>query len=384
MHSLSPRKSRTQTSSILEQRWLGGWRQRTIFDRIRRSLPAGSDWRSGCAFPLTGALHQPALDQLGIPAVYERWHTTAADLLSRIEGCAARNSSAPASPCRTRSRSRASSTRCRRRRVEPVRSTPSSIATARLFGDNTDIYGFRVTVAEALAGERLGSPLSWALAVRHERSCSPWKPRGPAEIVVANRDVARATASRAELEPAPVRPIRLDEELLARELPRADVLVNATSLGWHPGETPTRCTRLDLLPADALVADLTYRDTDLLLAAQSRGLKDGRRTADAGSPGGPRVRALDRVCRAGRNDAGSRPRGASANLIGDQEGAGGVNVAARTDRISVTFARSLRLTHIDHPGRLIQVQGDRGACRDAALRRCKRHSSRDSSRRDRR
>jgi shikimate dehydrogenase len=31
--------------------------------------------------------------------------------------------------------------------------------------------------------------------------------------------------------------------------------------------------RLDLLPAATLVADLTYRDTDLLLAAQRRGLK---------------------------------------------------------------------------------------------------------------
>ena len=30
------------------------------------------------AHSLSPALHQPALDLLGIPAVYERWHTTAA------------------------------------------------------------------------------------------------------------------------------------------------------------------------------------------------------------------------------------------------------------------------------------------------------------------
>ena len=37
------------------------------------------------AHSLSPALHQPALDQLGIPAVYERWHTPAADLAGRVE-----------------------------------------------------------------------------------------------------------------------------------------------------------------------------------------------------------------------------------------------------------------------------------------------------------
>jgi shikimate dehydrogenase len=70
-----------------------------------------------------------------------------------------------------------------------------------------------------------------------------------------------------------VRPMRLDESFLNRELPGAELLVNATSLGWHPGETPIPLPRLELLPAGAVVADLTYRDTDLLLEAQARGLE---------------------------------------------------------------------------------------------------------------
>src|SRR4051794_4879255 len=37
------------------------------------------------AHSLSPALHQPALDELGIPAVYERWHTSAAEVPRRIE-----------------------------------------------------------------------------------------------------------------------------------------------------------------------------------------------------------------------------------------------------------------------------------------------------------
>jgi shikimate dehydrogenase len=96
---------------------------------------------------------------------------------------------------------------------------------------------------------------------------------GVEEIVVANRDDERARQLAQDLRPALMRPMRLDDDFLSRELPRAGLLVNATSLGWRPGETPIALPNLDLLPAGAVVVDLTYRDTDLLLAAQARGLE---------------------------------------------------------------------------------------------------------------
>ena len=206
-----------------------------------------------------------------------------------------------------------------------------------LFGDNTDIYGFGVTVSDGLGGRTPQVAVVLGAGGAARAVVLALEAAGAGEIIVANRDVDRAAQLARELDPAPVRSMRLDEEFLARELPRADVLVNATSLGWHPGETPIALSRLALLPAGALVADLTYRDTDLLLAAQRRGTEDSRRIADARSSGGQGIRAVDGRSRAGGNDAGGRPRGPSANLIGGQEGAGGVNVAARTDRISVTF-----------------------------------------------
>ena len=64
-----------------------------------------------------------------------------------------------------------------------------------------------------------------------------------------------------------------DDIGLLAALEQAQVLVNATSLGWHPGETPLAVDHLQRLPSDSLVIDLTYRDTDLLIAARERGLR---------------------------------------------------------------------------------------------------------------
>jgi shikimate dehydrogenase len=64
----------------------------------------------------------------------------------------------------------------------------------------------------------------------------------------------------------------LDRASLEKALPEAGILINSTSLGWHPGETALDLDLLGRLPATALVVDLTYRDTDLLAAARDRGL----------------------------------------------------------------------------------------------------------------
>ena len=111
------------------------------------------------------------------------------------------------------------------------------------------------------------------------------------------------------------------------------MLVNATSLGWHPGETPIALHSLDLLPAGAVVADLTYRDTDLLLAAQARGLKTVDGLPMLVHQGARAFELWTGVASAGGDDARGRPRRACAGkyLTDSQEGAGGVKVAARTD-----------------------------------------------------
>src|SRR5918995_4970011 len=240
--------------------------------------PSGGPYRLGVigdpvAHSLSPALHQPALGQLCIPALYERWHTAAADLMSRVERLrdAEFLGASVTVPHKIAVKDLLDEVSPAARRAGAVNTIVNRGGA--LFGDNTDIYGFGVTVADGLGGRTPQVAVVLGAGGAARAVVLALEAAGIAEIVVANRDAERATRLARELDPAPVRPMRLDEDFLARELPRADVLVNATSLGWHPGETPVALPRLDLLPAGALVADLTYRDTDLLLAAQARGLK---------------------------------------------------------------------------------------------------------------
>jgi shikimate dehydrogenase len=246
----------------------------------QRATPdlSGGPYRLGVigdpvAHSLSPALHQPALDQLGIPAVYERWHTTAADLVGRVEGLRDADflGASVTVPHKIRVKDLLDEVSPAARRAGAVNTIVNRGGT--LFGDNTDIYGFSVSVSDGLGGHPPQVAVVLGAGGAARAVVLALEAAGAGEIVVSNRDADRAVRLAWELDPAPVRPMRLDEEFLARELPRADVLVNATSLGWHPGETPIALQRLDLLPAGALVADLTYRDTDLLLAAQRHGLK---------------------------------------------------------------------------------------------------------------
>jgi shikimate dehydrogenase len=225
------------------------------------------------AHSLSPALHQPALNQLGIPAVYERWHTLAADLASRVESLrdAEILGASVTVPHKIAVMSLIDEVSAAARRAGAV----NTIVNRRgaLFGDNTDIYGFGMTVSDALDGRtpRVAIVLGAGGAAR--AVVLALEAAGVEKIVVANRDEERSRRLAQDLHPAPVRPMRLDGDILSRELPGTELLVNATSLGWHPGETPIAPPVLDLLPAGAVVADLTYRDTDLLLAAQARGLE---------------------------------------------------------------------------------------------------------------
>jgi shikimate dehydrogenase len=246
--------------------------QRAVLD------PSGGPYRLGVigdpvAHSLSPALHQPALDQLGIPAVYERWHTQAADLANRVESLRDPQvlGASITVPHKIAVMSMLEDVSAAARRAGAVNTIVNRGGA--LIGDNTDIYGFGVTVSDALAGRTPQVAIVLGAGGAARAVVLALEAAGAAEIVVANRDVERARQLAQDLQPAPLRPIRLDDEFLTRELPRADLLVNATSLGWHPGETPVDLPRLDLLPARAVVADLTYRDTDLLLAAQARRLE---------------------------------------------------------------------------------------------------------------
>ena len=97
--------------------------------------------------------------------------------------------------------------------------------------------------------------------------------RGIKRVHLANRTIDRARAL-ADQFGANVHPVAWD--VIGHLLPRAGLLVNTTSLGMH-GQ-PALELDANLLPPDAIVADLVYvpLETQLLAAARARGL----RTAD--------------------------------------------------------------------------------------------------------
>ena len=97
--------------------------------------------------------------------------------------------------------------------------------------------------------------------------------RGIRHVHLANRTVERARAL-AEKFGANVHPVAW--EAVGDLLPRANLLVNTTSLGMH-GQ-PALALEIGRLPPRAVVADLVYvpLETPLLKAARARGL----RTAD--------------------------------------------------------------------------------------------------------
>ncbi|WP_255603331.1 shikimate dehydrogenase [Oscillochloris sp. ZM17-4] len=94
---------------------------------------------------------------------------------------------------------------------------------------------------------------------------------GLARLTIANRGLARAEALAADLGGAPaIRAVALDDPGLPAIIAGADLLINATSLGWQADETPLPDPPVS---PHALVYDMVYRETRLLRAAAARGAR---------------------------------------------------------------------------------------------------------------
>lgn len=225
------------------------------------------------AHSLSPALHQPALDLLGIPAVYERWHTRPGEMAARVASLRdARVLGANVTvPHKLEALRLVDEVSPAARRAGAVNTIVNRDGV--LFGDNTDIAGFTASIAAVLGAEIPKRAVVLGAGGAARAVVLGLEAMGVSEIVVANRDPERARQLAAALAPAPVQTMGIGDAALRDALRDASLLVNATSLGWRAGEMPLDTRALALLPAGAAVADLTYRDTDLLLAAGERGLR---------------------------------------------------------------------------------------------------------------
>lgn len=216
---------------------------------------------------ISPAMQQPALDALGLPVVYERWYTPVAELPARIASLRASDVLG------------ANITVPHKQAVIDLIDEVSPLAQAAgavntivsrdgfLFGDNTDVYGFKTSLLETLPDAAHRNVVILGAGGASRAVVMALHEIGVPRLTIVNRNRERAErlvhdlGSSAEIATTP-------DALLAD----AGILINATSLGWHRGEMPLDASLLQKLSAGTLVADLTYRDTDLIEAARAIGL----------------------------------------------------------------------------------------------------------------
>jgi shikimate dehydrogenase len=229
------------------------------------------------AHSISPAIHQAALDALGIDARYERWEVAPADLASwasalRAPDVLGGNVTVP-----------------HKQAIMPLLDelapTARDIGAVntivkvenRLVGENTDAGGFRQALREVGYVPEGGSAVMLgaggaARAVGHALVSG-----GIEVLVIVNRGVDRAQTLAADLAArgataGRVHALGLDAPELDTWLAECELLVNTTSVGMRPGE---RLLQPDQVPSQALVVDIIYNPprTGLLMDAAARGAR---------------------------------------------------------------------------------------------------------------
>jgi shikimate dehydrogenase len=216
-------------------------------------------------------IHRYWLKELGLPGSYERFavrpgefHEFAAKIGE--DGLLGANVTVP--------HKEAAFIVCDRR--TPVAEALGAVNTlwrqdGRLMGDNTDVAGFLANMDESASGwaeqRRLVVVIGAGGAAR--AIVYALVSRGFERIAIVNRTQARAEALAGHFGGSTTAMSFAD---LARELPEADLLVNASALGMV-GQPPLEVD-LRALPEGAIVADAVYVPlrTPLTEAARARGL----------------------------------------------------------------------------------------------------------------
>lgn len=227
------------------------------------------------AHSLSGVLQQAAFDALGIEAVYEPMDRPLIELPEAIAGL------------RGDEFLGANITVPFKERVVPMvdRTTEEAHATgavdtitregSKLIGHNTDVLGFKPAL-ESLVGKQRLPKAAVVLGAGGGARAAVYGliTSGFQHVIVFNRHLHRGealvkhfsrSAAHMELKAKP-----WHESVLEAELSRTKVLINASSVGRDPEETPIP---KDLLPPDLFVLDLLYtpKQTRLLREAAAQG-----------------------------------------------------------------------------------------------------------------
>lgn len=221
------------------------------------------------------AMHNAAFAHLGIPARYERWHTRAKELPARIASLRA-ESMLGANVTLPHKIAILELVDQRDPEVDLIGAANTIIREpdGTLTAANTDAPAVIATLQEDghfdVAGRSIvilgasGAARAAAYALLHAHAAS---------LAIVNRTLTRAEDLLADLLEAtqtmtPLYAYQPEDAEFAEIIAAADLVINATSIGWQSDQTP-----LDkrLLRPGMLVFDMVYRPTRLLEEAQAQG-----------------------------------------------------------------------------------------------------------------
>lgn len=217
---------------------------------------------------LSPVMQQAALDALGIPVDYLLWPTKSGEIPSRIAAIRSgewfgANVTVPHKEAFVEAVDELSDLARRAGAVNTL-----SMRDGKLHGDNTDIPGFLAPLRERGFPFEQSSTLILGAGGASRAVAIGLLDAGIESLTIANRTPARAEQLVDYLE---------DDRLEASDLNQAfgmfgayDLVVNATSLGWH-GEAITPPDLWQKAGQDAIAYDLTYRFTPFLKAASDAG-----------------------------------------------------------------------------------------------------------------
>jgi shikimate dehydrogenase len=237
---------------------------------------------------ISPAIHQAALDELGLDARYERWEVAPADLPAWAAGLRAPDvlGASVTVPHKEAIISLLDA-------LDPLARGIGAVNTVykvgdRLHGTNTDVAGFARALAAAGYAPAGGAAVMLGAGGAARAVAHALFQAGVPRIGVFNRDLARAQALTNNLQaawsraangaanspPAPsalprLEAFGLDAPELATWLAACELLVNTTSVGMRAGE---RLLPAERVPAQAFIVDIIYtpRQTALLADAASR------------------------------------------------------------------------------------------------------------------
>lgn len=218
---------------------------------------------------LSPAFQQPAFDALGLDVRYELWPTPLAMLPSRLDDLRAgrargANVTVPHKEAAFAAMDDVSDLARRAGAVNTI--VPRD---GRLYGDNTDIYGFIVPLRER--GVRFAALDAIVLGAGGAARgiVVALLDAGVRRVHVVNRTADRAERLAAAL--ADERVVPAPSSAAIALAPSAGLLINATSLGWDGQELPVDRGVFAALPSTSIAYDLTYRETPFLRAARDVG-----------------------------------------------------------------------------------------------------------------